>query len=438
MSILSSIASLFERKNRVAVTQVQRAGEARMMDRNARAYTVEGYQQNVIVFRCVDIIAKALASIPLVVRRGDEISYEHPVLDIVSRPNPLQGKADFLQTVVAYRLVTGNSYIEKIRVSGGITEIWPWMPYHMRVIVDPKDPMPKGYVYDNGQVKHGWEIDDNGVSDILHWKTFNPTNISMGMSPIQACAHAVDQHNEAGRWNMRMLQNSAVPDGAFVTEMTLTDSQFKQLSTRLKEQYSGPENARRSMILEGGLQWQTLAMSPKDMDWLNGRNISAQDIAAAFGVPLQVIPIPGSQTFANYEQARLALYEDTVIPLLDDLLGEINRWIGEEELGEYELWRDIDDVPALEPRRAARWTSVSGANWLTTNEKREATGYDKVEQPEADEVLIPSNLIPLGAPPEPEVDATAQEAIESDARMAEADAADEEGARLLAEARGEQ
>lgn len=402
-------------KVRVSKTQVMRLGTPQWMKHDMSAYAEEGYSLNVIVFRCVDIISKGLASIPLqVMEREDELE-KHPLVELLQQPNKIQGGADFLETLVAFRLITGNSYAEVIDANGVPKELWPWAPFNMRVVAQDGSFLPAGYIWSDGKVDAAWEYDEiSGRCDLLHWKTFNPMNHHIGMSPIASAAYSVDQHNEAGRWNMSMLQNSAQPSGVLQTEETLTDAQFQQIRQRL-EQQSGPGNAREKMILEGGLSWQQLSLSPRDMDWLDGRKVAAQDIAGAFGVPLQVVPLEGSQTFANYEQARASLYEDTIIPLLDNLLDELNRWLvpryGNPNV---RIQYDLDRIPALEPRRQARWVSMQNADWLTINEKREATGYDRVDVEGADEIYINSGMVPLSVDDEPEESPRVRRAVESD------------------------
>ena len=129
------------------------------------------------------------------------------------------------------------------------------------------------------------------------------------------------------------------------------------------------------MILEGGLDWKEMSLSPKDMDWLAGRNVAARDIAQAFGVPAQLVGIPDSQTYANMAEARLAFYEDTVLPLLTRVIAGFDHWLAPMFGGGFELDYDPDDISALSARREAQWARIDAAQFLTLNERREAAGY---------------------------------------------------------------
>ena len=91
--------------------------------------------------------------------------------------------------------------------------------------------------------------------------------------------------------------------------------------------YSGSANAGRPLLLEGGLDWKEMGLSAVDQDWLNGKHTTARDIAMVFGMPAQMLGIPGDNTHRNMEEARLWLWEQTVIPLMEFIVGELNWWL---------------------------------------------------------------------------------------------------------------
>ena len=110
-------------------------------------------------------------------------------------------------------------------------------------------------------------------------------------------------------------------------------------------------------------------------------------------LPPQLLGIPGDSTFSNYEQAKLAFWTDTVLPLLGMVQDGFNRWLtplyGEDII----LWYDEETVPALEPLRKAKFERLKLADWMTVNEKRRASGEDDIEG--GDVVFVPFNSIPL-------------------------------------------
>ena len=127
------------------------------------------------------------------------------------------------------------------------------------------------------------------------------------------------------------------------------------------------------MLLEGGLSWQQVALSPADMDFASLKAAAARDIALAFGVPPMLLGLPGDNTYANYREANRALWRLTLLPLagriLDGLLHGLAPWFGGKALRV-----DPDRVPALAEDRERLWAQVSAAEFLSDEEKRAMLG----------------------------------------------------------------
>jgi HK97 family phage portal protein len=227
---------------------------------------------------------------------------------------------------------------------------------------------------------------------------FNPLDDWYGMSPVEASAYSIDQHNEAMQWMQALLQNSARPSGAMVmgNNETLSDEAFNRLKSQIDEQYSGSRNAGRPMMLEGGLDWKPMGLSPTDMGIIEAKNAAARDIALGFGVPPQLLGIPGDNTYSNYAEARLAFWEDTVVPLLDWVAQDWSEWLTG---GELMLKPDLDQIPAIVEKRQTLWDMADRATDLTINERRELKGYKPIEG--GDALLVNSSQISLDMATEP-------------------------------------
>jgi HK97 family phage portal protein len=191
-----------------------------------------------------------------------------------------------------------------------------------------------------------------------------------------------------------LLQNSARPSGALTVKDsgTLSDENFNRLKAQIEEQYSGSSNAGRPMLLEGGLEWQQMGLSPSDMGIIETKFSSARDVALVFGVPPQLLGIPGDSTYSNYKEARLAFWEDTVLPLLEMILNDWNSWLA-APLG-VEIRADVDSIPAIAEKRFALWDMADKSADLTINERRQLKGYGPIEG--GDVLLVSSAQIPLG------------------------------------------
>ncbi len=378
--------------------------------RNYDELAKESYAKNAVAYRAINEISKCAGSVPFNLFKGTgevrrEI-LESPLLDLMERPNPMQGRSAFIQAVIGFLLISGNSYLERVGPSftQSPRELWIKRPDRMQVEAG-RTGIPSGYIFTNGGQTVRWPASQiNGQSKILQIKTFHPLNDWYGMSPVEAAAFSVDQHNEAGAWNMALLQNGARPSGALIvdpkTGTGLDDAQFDRLKEQIETQYSGPQNAGRPLLLEGGLDWKEMSLSPVDMAWIEGKHTSAREIAMVFGMPAQMLGIPGDNTHRNMEEARLWLWEQTIIPLLNFLLQELNWWLTPLFGDDLELVFDLDEVPALISRRHQLWDKVTSSDFLTINEKREAVGYEP--RPEGDVIRTPSKNEDLGAEPEEE------------------------------------
>ena len=308
--------------------------------------------------------------------------FEHPLLSLLARPNPLQSGPGLIEAAVGHLLIAGNAFVEAVAPKGRPpVELYALRPDRMR-IVPGATGLPAAYRYTVDGRSRDFAVDQvSGRSAILHLKAFHPLDDWYGLSAVEAAAYAIDQHNQAGAWNQALLQNGARPSGALVVQGEagrLTDEQVERLKQDLAEQFAGARNAGRPLLREGGLAWQAMALTPQDMDFVAMKHTAARDIALAFGVPPQLLGIPGDNTYANLREARLAFWEETVVPLAGMLAAELNAWLAPRFGEGLRLAPDLDEVSALALRRERLWAKVGRADFLTTNEKRAACGYAPV------------------------------------------------------------
>jgi HK97 family phage portal protein len=186
-------------------------------------------------------------------------------------------------------------------------------------------------------------------------------------------------HNAAAKWNKALLDNAARPSGALVLDggkdgTLLSAEQFERLSGEIEAQFAGTENAGRPMLLEGGLRWEAMSLSPADMDFAGLKAAAAREIALAFGVPPMLLGLPGDSTYANYREANRALWRLAVLPLAGRILGGIAAALSAWWPG-LKLEVDVDQVTALSEDRERLWSQVSAASFLSDDEKREMLGF---------------------------------------------------------------
>ena len=373
-------------------------------------FAKEGYQQNAVVYRCVNEIAQGASAVPFKVFDGDIELDNHPIKDLLERPSPQYAGVEFFQAVYSHLLLAGNSYILKTMVGNQPRELHILRPDRMR-IKPSKTRIPDAYEYMlNGKVVESWDADpETGASEIKHFKTWHPQDDYYGLSPLSAGAVDVDQHNMSAKHNYNLLANGARPSGAVIFKpkdesgmtVQLTEGQRQQLMSDLELRFNGTNNAGRTMLLEGDFDFKEMGLSPKDMDFIQMKNMTARDIALVFGVPSQLVGVPDNQTYNNVSEARLALYEDTIIPLLKRVESDLNEWLGADFSENVNVKYDIDAIPAMAERRKKIYENVVQAvreGILSRNEARERLGYEPVQG--GDDVYISANLFPLGEPME--------------------------------------
>jgi HK97 family phage portal protein len=367
---------------------LENAGRARWTPRDYAALAREGYVRNAIVFRAVRLIAESVGALTFVLYEGSAERDIHPLLDLMRRPNPRQDGVSFLESIVSHLLLAGNAYVEAVGLGGEheprnlqVRELYTLRPDRMKV-VPGLDGWPQAYDY---TVSGSTVRFDQGamLPPILHLSLFNPLDDHYGLSPLEAAAVAVDTHNAAAIWNKALLDNAARPCGALVYNgadgMLLSKTQYDRLKAEFATQYQGAVNAGRPLILEGGLDWKVMSLSPKDMDFLEAKHAAAREIALAFGVPPMLLAIPGDNTYSNYQEANRVFWRQSVLPLAGRIACALTHWLAPVFGDSLILVPDSDKVEALSPDRAALWERVSKAAFLTINEKRLATGYGTIE-----------------------------------------------------------
>ncbi len=355
--------------------------------RSYQKFADEAYVKNVIANRCIKMIATSAASVSwhLHAKNKQKELKEHPILWLLHKPNPLNGGAEFFENIYSYKMLSGNAYILAL---GNAQPLELHLLRPDRVTVEPSDTTtPKGYYYDVGmEEKIFYPIDKiNAKSRILHLRNFHPLDDSYGLSTIESAAYSIDQHNQAAIWNQSLLQNGARPSGALMIKgdsdgvgSNLNEFQYQRLKNQVDETFSGAANSGRPLLLEGGLEWKEMSLTPKDMDFIEAKNSAARDIALAFGVPPQLLGIPGDNTYSNMQEARIALWEETILPMLDHVIDALNNWLVPMYGDNLHLSIDKDQISALSSKRELLWSRLEQASFMSVNEKRRAVGLSPI------------------------------------------------------------
>lgn len=360
-----------------ALLALASAGQPAWTPRDYAALAREGFQNNAVVYRVVRMIAEAAASVPWLYFEGRKERPDHPLALLLRAPNPLEGGADLLEQLYGFLLVSGNAYAEAVRVDGAVQEIHALRPDRMTLVPGDKGwPVAYEYTVEGRKLRYPVTQDEK---PILHIRLFHPLNDHYGFSPMEAASIAIDVHNAAMSWNKALLDNGARPSGALVYNgppgVSLTAEQFERLKLELEESFQGSANAGRPLLLEGGLDWKALSVTPRDMDFIAAKASAARDIALAFGVPPLLIGLPGDSTYSNFSEANRAFWRQCVLPLAQRMAANMARWLGPDFGTVPDITLDLDAIAALSEEREALWRRVGAADFLSQDEKRAATGY---------------------------------------------------------------
>jgi HK97 family phage portal protein len=386
-----------------AITRILYAGQDVVwMPKDYANFARQGYQACVDAYACIELIARSVAGIPLLLYQVDKSGKrtevtDHPIIGLLQRPNPEQGFSAFIRSVLTYKLISGNSFIEAVLDGPGKTpnELYSLRPDRMQVIVGDINNHILGYRYTVGSARK-----DYISKEVLHLKTFHPTNDFYGLSPIEVAANYIDMANAAATTNTKLLQNDMRPSGMFMFERQLTEDQKKEFNDSVKNVFMDSNRRGFPLVLDGKTEYKQLSMTPKDADFLELDRATTRRICRVFNVSAELINDPQNKTYANFKEARLAAYEENFLPEAFWLRDELNNWLipkfeapareGEVARVKYMLDWDLDKVEALQDKKAEAYTRMAGAWWTTMNEKRVACGYG--EEDDCDIFMMPMGL----------------------------------------------
>lgn len=292
----------------------------------------------------------------------------------------LIGRSSLLEQTAASLLLHGNAYLQLVEALGAPAELFLLQPDRVTVETDDRG-WPRAYLYKAG--RRSIRINRHDAlerTQLIHIKSLNPVQDQQGLGCLEAASAAASIHNRASRWNKALLDNAARPSGALTYDppdgAPLSGPQFERLREEIEKQFSGSQNAGRPMLLEGGLRWQSLGLSPTDMDFVAVKEAAARDIALAFGVPPVLLGLPGDTAYSNMREAGRALYRQTVLPLTERILGEVSDAL-REWVGPVRLAVDTDAISELAEDRERLWQMVAQADFISAEEKREMLGFER-------------------------------------------------------------
>jgi len=365
-------------------------------------YCKYAYAANSAAYSCIRLVARSIAALPIKVYReqgGDEVLLnEHPVWDLLRRPymHRFQSWEKFITGVVSFRYLNGNVYHLIGGILGMPKEITLLRPDLVTVKLTRDKQAISHYEYRAGGNYRKLEPEK-----IFHYATFNPLNDIYGEPVLNAASWGLDLDNYSAEWNVSILKNMARPS-IFLKSPEhapmLSPQQLKILTDTWNEKFAGSKKAGKVIAIGGGYEPKIISWNAKDLDWLRGM-ISAQiRIAIVCGVPPELIGIQGQKTYSNYHEARMAFYQETVIPEAKLYLSELTTFLNYWYEDDFIIGVDVEQVDAIAEdtnNKSERVREELKYGLYTINEARQALGRPAVDG--GDVILVGANQLPLDA-----------------------------------------
>lgn len=379
--------------------------------------TSEGYSKNSIVAMCITALSFTFGEPPLLVWDGEgddaEQLPDHPLRQLLKRPNTLMGEDELWQYTICYLALGGNAYWScPLNAAGTPVEAWPYHAGQIRPI--PGGPTwIKGYEFHeaNGE----WEEIDPEKYLVVHfkWPLPDPSQPWLAQPPLRAVASAVDTDNECDRYLYALLKNDAIPRTMVkqAPDRYMTPEEVQRAKAQFRERYSG-DNRGDVIIMEAGASVERLSLNLEELAFDALRKVPEARIAGALRVPPIIVGLNvglDQATYSNYGQARLAYTQDTLVPLWRLMASEVQSALAPAFGNGVALRHDLTNVASLQEDVNAKWTRVDKAfisGYLSFMETRKALGYGEPDPDELFRVSISSELAPFAlivAPPAPQI-----------------------------------
>jgi HK97 family phage portal protein len=378
-----------------------RSGQPIFKDWDADKAISDGFRASEVVYRCIQIRAKAIASLGWYVETVDaEGEWERlpyaksPIEQLLRRPNPFMSGQTLWTRLIQHRDLDGNALWTKIRLGDGPpVELWP-------VQTRPLTPIPTRSMFiARYEYRDSEEPKYLEAKNVVHFMEPDPENPYWGMPPLRSVARSVDTMVEAIRWNKATLSNRAIPELAFHTDQPLNMEEWEQARNEVALNYSGVDNARMPIVTGGGMEATIINWKPAEMDFINSLHHYREAIANTYGVPLPVLGVMRDATLANLGESRKQMWEDTLIPLADDLKGDLNLQLLPEfyDPDKYRICYDTSSVQVLREDFGSKCDQYAKLveSGVSPNAARKRLEMDLDDEEGGDTSFIKATLVPL-------------------------------------------
>ena len=360
--------------------------------------------QMTAVYSCVRILAEAVAGLPLHLYRykedgGKEKAIDHPLyLLLHDEPNPEMSSFVFRETLMTHLLLWGNAYAQIIRNGKGeVIALYPLMPDRMTVDRDRDGKLYYEYTVstDDAPTVKGTVVRLK-PSDVLHIPGLGFDGL-VGYSPIAMAKNAIGMAIACEEYGAKFFANGAAPGGVLEHPGTIKDPQ--RVRESWQSTFGGSGNSNKIAVLEEGMKYTPIGISPEQAQFLETRKFQINEIARIFRVPPHMVGDLEKSSFSNIEQQSLEFVKYTLEPWLVRWEQSIQRTLfSPEEKKRYFAKFNVEGL--LRGDYASRMTGYATARqngWMSANDIRELENMDRIPAEEGGDLyLINGNMLPLG------------------------------------------
>ncbi len=359
------------------------------------------------VATAIDIVNDEFKTLTLAVEHSDGTkTLNDPILTFLKHPNDDMVQIDFLENKGMFYLATNEVYFIATGTSNRPpAELFIASPEEIDVKTDSHGVINKFILRRDSRVAETFFRADNEyrffnkdkTAEIWQVKGFNTKKTQRGRSKLSSAVYEIEQYLQASIHNLGLLENGVRSTGAFTSEEPLTDEQFNRLKQQIIESQAGSENAGKSIILEGGMGYTEMSMTPKDMDFEKLKKSTTEAIFKRYKIPLALVSTD-QMAESTMETSALILYDNVILPLADRLLAELTRFLAPRfNLPDTDKIVPFkEDISALQIRRIKEIKNKKEIGVFTTDEIRIAMGAEPLPDKKGEVLYIPRNMVKIG------------------------------------------
>ena len=355
------------------------------------------------VYACVRILSEAIAGLPLHMYRykedgGKEKALDHPLyLLLHDEPNPEMSSFVFRETLMTHLLLWGNAYAQIIRNGKGeVIALYPLMPNRMVVDRDTKGRLYYQYTTSTEDAPTMKGVTVNlPPSDVLHIPGLGFDGL-VGYSPIAMAKNAIGMAIACEEYGAKFFANGAAPGGVLEHPGTIKDPQ--RVRESWQSTFGGSGNSNKIAVLEEGMKYTPIGISPEQAQFLETRKFQVNEIARIFRVPPHMVGDLEKSSFSNIEQQSLEFVKYTLDPWVIRWEQTIHRsLLLPDEKSQYFVKFNLEGLLRGDYQSRMNGYAIGRQNgWMSANDIRELENLDRIPAEEGGDLyLINGNMLPL-------------------------------------------